>query len=60
MTKDLQLKVKIKGDKQLYDVTGFQEDDEVNCYDEKTGNHLDFGWEMIQGFTSGNAKKLNP
>jgi hypothetical protein len=54
MTKKLKLKVKIKGDKTFYDLTEFIEGDSICCYDKRTGAHMDFNWDMVEGFVSMN------
>ena len=56
MTKNLSIKVKIHGDNTLYDLTEFKDGDSIECFDANTGNHLDFEWGLVEGFTSTNPK----
>ena len=58
MTKKLKLKVKIFGDKFRYDVTSVEEGEEVSVYDTRTGHHLDFSWDVVEGFVSENPSLI--
>ncbi len=58
MTKKLKLKAKVFGDKNLYEVTEFDLGNSVTLYDKKTGCHMDFDWNLIEGFISENPKLI--
>jgi hypothetical protein len=46
--KDTKLKVKIKGDDTLYDLTKLDFEIDIECYDHNHGVHMDFNWDMVE------------